>query len=211
MASVALRNPTSKRLLPFSTQIYSRCGGSISSSPSISHSIGGGDDLSPSSFGASLWRSMATFTRKWAPFSWFWIGWCWFVPTWTVLCCCCSKPHVNVGTIGHVDHGKTTLTAAITKVSPLFIFCLFNFVINGEKSFFSSWYGDLYLLFRFLLRRAKLKLLPLMRLIKLLRRRREELLLPRFVFILSSFHSVFRIFKAVFLLGCVGSRGVWDC
>ncbi len=24
-----------------------------------------------------------------------------------------SKPHVNVGTIGHVDHGKTTLTAAI--------------------------------------------------------------------------------------------------
>ncbi|MCH7713625.1 MAG: elongation factor Tu [Chloroflexi bacterium] len=28
-----------------------------------------------------------------------------------------SKPHVNVGTIGHVDHGKTTLTAAITKVS----------------------------------------------------------------------------------------------
>ena len=27
-----------------------------------------------------------------------------------------SKPHVNVGTMGHVDHGKTTLTAAITKV-----------------------------------------------------------------------------------------------
>ena len=27
-----------------------------------------------------------------------------------------SKPHVNVGTIGHVDHGKTTLTAAITRV-----------------------------------------------------------------------------------------------
>ena len=27
-----------------------------------------------------------------------------------------SKPHVNVGTIGHVDHGKTTLTAAITMV-----------------------------------------------------------------------------------------------
>ena len=26
-----------------------------------------------------------------------------------------SKPHVNIGTIGHVDHGKTTLTAAITK------------------------------------------------------------------------------------------------
>ena len=27
-----------------------------------------------------------------------------------------SKPHINIGTIGHVDHGKTTLTAAITKV-----------------------------------------------------------------------------------------------
>ncbi|MBN2450185.1 MAG: elongation factor Tu [Lentisphaeria bacterium] len=30
-----------------------------------------------------------------------------------------TKPHVNVGTIGHVDHGKTTLTAAITKVQSL--------------------------------------------------------------------------------------------
>src|SRR5512140_3054005 len=30
-----------------------------------------------------------------------------------------TKPHVNVGTIGHVDHGKTTLTAAITKVQAL--------------------------------------------------------------------------------------------
>src|SRR3989339_1395150 len=28
-----------------------------------------------------------------------------------------TKPHVNIGTIGHVDHGKTTLTAAITKVA----------------------------------------------------------------------------------------------
>ena len=27
-----------------------------------------------------------------------------------------TKPHVNIGTIGHVDHGKTTLTAALTKV-----------------------------------------------------------------------------------------------
>ena len=26
-----------------------------------------------------------------------------------------NKPHVNIGTVGHVDHGKTTLTAAITK------------------------------------------------------------------------------------------------
>jgi elongation factor Tu len=27
-----------------------------------------------------------------------------------------DRPHINVGTIGHIDHGKTTLTAAITKV-----------------------------------------------------------------------------------------------
>ncbi|HEX6693797.1 MAG TPA: GTP-binding protein, partial [Longimicrobiales bacterium] len=27
-----------------------------------------------------------------------------------------TKPHVNIGTIGHVDHGKTTLTAAITRI-----------------------------------------------------------------------------------------------
>ncbi|MFH1736455.1 MAG: GTP-binding protein, partial [Actinomycetota bacterium] len=26
-----------------------------------------------------------------------------------------TKPHLNIGTIGHVDHGKTTLTAAITR------------------------------------------------------------------------------------------------
>ena len=30
-----------------------------------------------------------------------------------------TKPHLNIGTIGHVDHGKTTLTAAITKVLSL--------------------------------------------------------------------------------------------
>ncbi|MEJ5249875.1 MAG: GTP-binding protein, partial [Caldilinea sp.] len=30
-----------------------------------------------------------------------------------------TKPHVNVGTIGHIDHGKTSLTAAITKVLSL--------------------------------------------------------------------------------------------
>ena len=29
-----------------------------------------------------------------------------------------TKPHVNVGTMGHIDHGKTTLTAAITRVLP---------------------------------------------------------------------------------------------
>ncbi|HAN77379.1 MAG TPA: elongation factor Tu [Bacteroidales bacterium] len=34
-----------------------------------------------------------------------------------------SKPHVNIGTIGHVDHGKTTLTAAITKVLAKKGFC----------------------------------------------------------------------------------------
>ncbi len=28
-----------------------------------------------------------------------------------------TKPHCNIGTIGHVDHGKTTLTAAITSVA----------------------------------------------------------------------------------------------
>ena len=27
-----------------------------------------------------------------------------------------TKPHVNIGTMGHIDHGKTTLTAAITRV-----------------------------------------------------------------------------------------------
>ena len=31
-----------------------------------------------------------------------------------------TKPHANIGTIGHVDHGKTTLTAAITQ-SPKFL------------------------------------------------------------------------------------------
>ena len=27
-----------------------------------------------------------------------------------------ARPHINVGTIGHIDHGKTTLTSAITKI-----------------------------------------------------------------------------------------------
>src|SRR3972149_5164480 len=30
-----------------------------------------------------------------------------------------TKPHVNIGTIGHIDHGKTTLTAALTKLQQL--------------------------------------------------------------------------------------------
>ena len=34
-----------------------------------------------------------------------------------------SKPHVNIGTIGHVDHGKTTLTAAITQTLALKVPC----------------------------------------------------------------------------------------
>ena len=40
-----------------------------------------------------------------------------------------SKPHVNIGTIGHVDHGKTTLTAAITKTKRKHIYlnrCLYQ-------------------------------------------------------------------------------------
>ena len=38
-----------------------------------------------------------------------------------------TKPHVNIGTIGHVDHGKTTLTAAITKVLAVSENCSANF------------------------------------------------------------------------------------
>ncbi|KAL1539798.1 elongation factor Tu, mitochondrial-like [Salvia divinorum] len=87
MASVAVRNINSKRLFTLSPQIYSSCcRGSALTSPF---------PVSESPIGSHQmlnpwWRSMATFTR--------------------------TKPHVNVGTIGHVDHGKTTLTAAITKV-----------------------------------------------------------------------------------------------
>ncbi|XP_057780406.1 elongation factor Tu, mitochondrial-like [Salvia miltiorrhiza] len=80
MASVAVRNPISKRAVT----LYSLCCRGMApfrdSEPQISP---------PPSLNL-LRRSMATFTR--------------------------SKPHMNIGTIGHVDHGKTTLTAAITKV-----------------------------------------------------------------------------------------------
>ncbi|KAJ6832005.1 elongation factor Tu, mitochondrial-like [Iris pallida] len=93
-SSAVLRNPNSRRLLlhrlsPSSSSYHSCCRGSISSSSSPSNGL---DSHSTVGSTCRLWwrRSMATFTR--------------------------TKPHVNVGTIGHVDHGKTTLTAAITRV-----------------------------------------------------------------------------------------------
>ncbi|XP_050236400.1 elongation factor Tu, mitochondrial [Mercurialis annua] len=86
MAAAVLRNPNSKRFLPISSQIFSSCRGG-SAAVSATHFSFSSDDTLLSN---PWWRSMATFTR--------------------------TKPHVNVGTIGHVDHGKTTLTAAITKV-----------------------------------------------------------------------------------------------
>lgn len=44
-----------------------------------------------------------------------------------------TKPHVNIGTIGHVDHGKTTLTAAITKAMPSLPFRFsFRFIDLGR-------------------------------------------------------------------------------
>ena len=55
-----------------------------------------------------------------------------------------SKPHVNIGTIGHVDHGKTTLTAAITTVlakkglSELRSFRFYRQRSRGER----AWYYD---------------------------------------------------------------------
>ena len=48
-----------------------------------------------------------------------------------------SKPHVNIGTIGHIDHGKTTLTAAITKVlgksNPKIQFRAFDSIDNAPE------------------------------------------------------------------------------
>ena len=40
-----------------------------------------------------------------------------------------TKPHINIGTIGHVDHGKTTLTAAITSV------------LNRNQTAHQHWYN----------------------------------------------------------------------
>ena len=45
-----------------------------------------------------------------------------------------SKPHLNVGTMGHIDHGKTTLTVSIMKVAGLFAFGITFVVI------FFAWY-----------------------------------------------------------------------
>ena len=45
-----------------------------------------------------------------------------------------TKPHVNIGTIGHVDHGKTTLTAAITKTLSLKGFAQFEDYANIDKA-----------------------------------------------------------------------------
>src|SRR5256884_2501969 len=48
-----------------------------------------------------------------------------------------NKPHVNIGTIGHIDHGKTTLTAAITKVlskhNPKVQFRAFDSIDNAPE------------------------------------------------------------------------------
>ena len=45
-----------------------------------------------------------------------------------------SKPHINIGTIGHVDHGKTTLTAAITKTLSLKGYAQFEDYANIDKA-----------------------------------------------------------------------------
>ena len=48
-----------------------------------------------------------------------------------------NKPHVNIGTIGHIDHGKTTTTAAITKVlhkhNPKVSFRSFDSIDNAPE------------------------------------------------------------------------------
>ncbi|XP_073118192.1 elongation factor Tu, mitochondrial-like [Elaeis guineensis] len=93
-AAAVLRNSSARRLLRFPSSSplhYSSCRGAILSPFSASKPRSPQGSNGGSVFEAGFWwRTMATFTR--------------------------TKPHVNVGTIGHVDHGKTTLTAAITKV-----------------------------------------------------------------------------------------------
>ncbi|OEL18834.1 Elongation factor Tu, mitochondrial [Dichanthelium oligosanthes] len=87
MASAAvLRNAGSRRLFS-----YPALRAATISAPAALPDAPAAGPAQPPPMAGTLWaRSMATFTR--------------------------TKPHVNVGTIGHVDHGKTTLTAAITKV-----------------------------------------------------------------------------------------------
>ncbi|KAL3626058.1 hypothetical protein CASFOL_029607 [Castilleja foliolosa] len=86
MASAAVRNGNSKRVFTLSPAIHSTC----CRGSAISSPLVSEPRIISNPTPNSWWRFMATFTR--------------------------TKPHVNVGTIGHVDHGKTTLTAAITKV-----------------------------------------------------------------------------------------------
>jgi translation elongation factor EF-Tu-like GTPase len=46
-----------------------------------------------------------------------------------------AKPHVNIGTIGHVDHGKTTLTAAISSVLAVKRSCTnARFLFNRQRA-----------------------------------------------------------------------------
>ncbi|KAG8098956.1 hypothetical protein GUJ93_ZPchr0013g35156 [Zizania palustris] len=87
-AAAVLRNHGSRRLLSYPTLRA----GVISGPAALPDApVAASAPQQPPPLAGTLWaRSMATFTR--------------------------TKPHVNVGTIGHVDHGKTTLTAAITKV-----------------------------------------------------------------------------------------------
>ncbi|KAL5209511.1 hypothetical protein ABZP36_005134 [Zizania latifolia] len=87
-AAAVLRSHGSRRLLSYPTLRA----GVISGPAALPDApVAAAAPQQPPPLAGTLWaRSMATFTR--------------------------TKPHVNVGTIGHVDHGKTTLTAAITKV-----------------------------------------------------------------------------------------------
>ena len=57
-----------------------------------------------------------------------------------------TKPHCNVGTIGHVDHGKTTLTAAITKVlaeTGGAVFTPFDEIDKAPEEYMGDVIGDL--------------------------------------------------------------------